>query len=741
MMNKQTDAPLGPESKTDPTGRLSKLSTWLPGAIFVAVLTIGLILILTLSIPSGPTPLRVGDVAKQNIRSPQRVSYVSQIKTRQAKEAAAAAIPDVYDYDPGVAQQQRAQAQVLFNGIANIRADFTITPEQKQDRIQRLAEGIVTTTTTKAILAINDFSWPSVVTESMRVLDEVMRDRVRQSELSSIKARLPSRFSPDLSPEQVQVAAAIVGDLIKPNEIYNPTETAKQRKEAQDKIEPVREVVEKGEIVVREGNVVTALDLEKLEALGLQQAHSDWPDIISAVLLVLVLVVIFDRYLRYFHPAILAGDHRALLLALGILILVLAARLAGSERAVEGVSWIYVVPFAVLPILVGMLIDQRLAIVVAVFLGILAGYTGGRALDVAVMVILGGAAGALRTRHIERLSAFLWLGALVALVNLVVVLIFFLPSPDRDTTAYVAASVMALASGALAAALTAILFAPLGSLLGATTVLHLLELAHPSQPLFRRLLLEAPGTYHHSVIISTLAEGAAEAIGANSLLLRVGAYYHDIGKVVHPYFFIENQVNGANIHDTMDPLTSAKAVMAHVPDGLDLARKHRLPKPIQDMIPQHHGTKLTGYFYAQAQARGLPISEADFRYPGPKPQTKEAGILLLADGVEAAVRASHDHSPEAIERIVREMVAAQVADGQLDECDLTLKDLEKIRQAFATVLLGVYHPRIEYPALSPAGVCMPGGVLPLPVVPTPTAAGSSGVSSHSAEGASERAKH
>lgn len=694
----------------------------LPAILFALILAVGLILILTISVQSGPAPLRVGDVAKQNVRSPNRVSYASQLKTRQAKDAAAANVPDVYDYDPGVAQQQRAQATVLFNGIANIRADTTITTDQKKDRIQRLADGIVTAATTRAILTISDYTWPLVAAESSRVLDEVMRDRVRQTDIVSIKSKLPSRFGQNLSADELPVAVAIVSDLLKPNEIFNSTETLKQKRDAQDKIEPAREVVEKGEIVIREGNVVSALDLEKLEALGLQQAHYDWPDIAGAVLLVLILVGILVTYLRYFQPSVLAGDYRSILLVVSILLMVLAGRLAGSEHVLENVTWVYAVPFALAPMLIGMLIDQQLAVLVAVMLGILAGYTAGSALDVGVMVMLGGVVAALRARHVERLSAFFWAGVIVSVTNIAVVLAFLLPTPDIDSNTLLVVSLMALANGSLAAAITAVVFAPLGNLVGATTVLHLLELAHPSQPLFRRLLLEAPGTYHHSVVISTLAERGAEAVGADTLMARVGAYYHDIGKVCRPYMFIENQVDGTNIHDTLDPKTSAAAILSHVSDGLELARKHRLPKRIQDMIPQHHGTKLVGFFFARAKALGGDVNEADFRYPGPKPQSREAGILMLADGVEAAVRASHDHSQETMERIVTDIVASVVTDGQLDECDLTLRDLSLIRQAFCGVLQGVYHPRIQYPSLAgpaqpPEGSAVPA--LPLAGLPTP----------------------
>jgi cyclic-di-AMP phosphodiesterase PgpH len=722
MTNGQSRDTIATGQEKRHTTRAQLLASKLPVLLFTATLLTGLALILVLPIPAGPPALRIGDVAKQSVRSPRRVAFVSQIKTRVAKDAAAAAVPDIYDYDPGIAQQQKQQMQILFTGIGNIRADTVSTPEQKRDRIQRLADGIVTLSTNKAIQAVDDFSWPTVVTESTRVLDEVMRDRVRQTDVPTIRAKLTSRFSQSLNKDQLAAASGVVSDLIKANDILNVADTTKQKRDAQDKIEPIRESIEKGEIIVREGNVVSEFDLERLEAVGLQQARTDWLDIAGALLLVLIVVIILQRYIAYVQPALLDGDRRLLVLVVGVLVLALAARVAAPEQVVEGVTWVYIIPFAVVPMLVGMFINLQMGMVVALLLGLLIGYIGGRSLDIAAMVALGGAAGALRTRQVDRLGAFLWAGVIVAMTDVAVVLAFFLPSSNRDTTAIVAACLLAVTSGGLSAALTAIIFAPLGNVLGTVTVLHLLELAHPSQPLFRRLLLEAPGTYHHSVISSTLAERAAEAIGADTLLARVGAYYHDIGKVVRPYMFIENQINGTNIHNTLDPQTSARAIMEHVADGMKLAHAYHLPARICNMIPEHHGTKMVSYFYQQARSQGIPASEADFRYPGPKPQTREAGILLLADGVEASVRSSRDHSQEAIERLVSENIRAQVDDGQLIECPLTLQDMERIREAFCGALQGVYHPRIEYPTFADSDEApSEPGALPLAAAASPAA--------------------
>jgi hypothetical protein len=255
-------------------------------------------------------------------------------------------------------------------------------------------------------------------------------------------------------------------------------------------------------------------------------------------------------------------------------------------------------------------------------------------------------------------------------------------------------------NGIFSASLSLVGFFLAGTLLGITTSLQLLDLARPTQPLLHQLLLRAPGTYHHSLMVSNLAEQAAERIGADALLTRVGAYYHDVGKIVRPYFFVENQIDGMNVQDRLDPRTSAQLIISHVKDGLDLAKKYRLPRDVRAFIPEHQGTGLIKYFYHQAleqAADPVAVDDANFRYPGPKPQSKETAIVMLADSCEAAVRAAHPNSVEEIDKIVRRVIADKLAAGELDQCDLTTRDLHQVRAAFIEMLHGMFHPRIQYP--------------------------------------------
>jgi putative nucleotidyltransferase with HDIG domain len=315
----------------------------------------------------------------------------------------------------------------------------------------------------------------------------------------------------------------------------------------------------------------------------------------------------------------------------------------------------------------------------------------------AALALVGGVGAASGAWKRERLDAYFLTGLLVAVLQGMVVAAFFLLGRRDDWPMLALIEAEVVINGALSAllAIGAIYF--LGRAFGITTTMQLLELANPTQPLLRRLLMEAPGTYHHSIMVGNLAERAAEEIGADSLLVRVAAYYHDVGKLRRPYFFVENQANTANPHDALSPRTSARIIASHITDGLELAEQYRLPPRIRELIPEHHGTRLISFFYQKAAEHDPRADPAQFSYPGPRPQSREAAILMLADSIEAAARASRDHSPESLAQLVNRIVIQRVEEGQFDECNLTLRDLDAIKRAFCTLLVGIYHPRIEYP--------------------------------------------
>jgi putative nucleotidyltransferase with HDIG domain len=365
----------------------------------------------------------------------------------------------------------------------------------------------------------------------------------------------------------------------------------------------------------------------------------------------------------------------------------------------------YLFPLAAVGILLSVLIDPYLAIMIVLLLSTMAGFMAERSLEVTSYLLLGSIIGVLQVQKVERLNTFILAAVSVAVVNVALVLSFRLPAQDTDLAGLLTLSAAGTANGAFSASLSLAGFFLLGQLFDVITPLQLLELARPDHPLLQQLLLQAPGTYHHSLLVSNLAEQAAQAIGANALLTRVGAYYHDVGKSVRPYFFVENQVEGMNVHDRLDPRTSAQIVLGHVTDGLALARKHRLPSRISAFIAEHHGDSVNSFFYHAAKKQAgddQHVSVDDYRYLGPKPQSKETAIVMLADSCEAAARASQASDPEEIAPLVDRIVQAKIAQGDLDDCYLTLSDLAAVRGVFASMLQGIRHPRIEYPEGSPS---------------------------------------
>jgi putative nucleotidyltransferase with HDIG domain len=344
------------------------------------------------------------------------------------------------------------------------------------------------------------------------------------------------------------------------------------------------------------------------------------------------------------------------------------------------------------------------AVVLTIGFTLMVNYLGANNPSLVTYMCAGSLAGALVLGRPERLSAFLWAGLAVMMTNLLAYLAHRTSFVEFENIIWTPEAfqmyLVVAMNGVISASVALVGYYALGNLFNITTNLQLNELSRPTHPLLRQLLLKAPGTYHHSIIVSNLAERAAAAIGANAFLARVGAYYHDIGKTVRPYFFTENIADNSSPHDKLDPLTSAQIIISHVNDGVDLAQKYHLPLRLQDFIREHHGKTLVQVFYAQAQREmngEETINEADFRYAGPRPRSKETAILLLADTCEAAVRAVKPATREDLEKLVRKLIDERISEGELDESNLTFRDLQTIRDIFLQVLQGVHHPRIAYP--------------------------------------------
>jgi len=441
--------------------------------------------------------------------------------------------------------------------------------------------------------------------------------------------------------------------------------------------------------------IVVGLSLDQWIRLALRPASPDWRSLASSLLFVVALTSMLVLYVGRMYPQILHARRRLILLVLLVVATGVAARLTIPGHVLTP----YLFPMAAVTMLVSVLLDVQLSIVVTVVLSLFVGFVSGGSLDLTIYTLLGSMVGALMLSHLERLSAFAWAAVAIAVVDAIVAVSFRLLSPGYDVVGLLQLVGTGVANGVLSSSLTFTTCFWLGALFGITTPLQLVELARPTHPLARRLLSEAPGTYHHSLMVGNLGERAADLVGADPLLVRVAGLHHDVGKSLHPYFFIENQASGENYHHQLDAKTSAQIIIGHVQDSLELGRKYHFPEALLDIIAQHHGTSSVGlgYFYQQARKEGnREVNETDFRYPGPRPRSKEAAIVMLADGVEAAVRAAAPSSASEVERIVRKLINDRLVSGEFGECDLTLRDLEVICNAFVQVLQGVSHSRVPY---------------------------------------------
>jgi putative nucleotidyltransferase with HDIG domain len=682
----------------------------LGAAAAVFIVAVGAILSID-SLPgpfAGPAAI-VGDVATVDIRAPRSATFESVVATRQLQDKARADVAPQYNFSAARARELADQQVVQFEQtVAPVDAAFeaVLTPEARAVALLNALPNI-STSARNTLAGLDQVAWTALRGEMVRLLELTELQEVRDTLLADVRGALAGQIGDRFNPQQQALAAEIIAPLVVANSTYDAAATEAARTSAAAAVEPVRFTIRKGEIVVQSGERIDDLAREKLQNFGLLDPQPDLARVAGWFLLAALVVALLLSWLWRFRPEFWHRNSALLLIGL-ILILAVAAFKATGDRSVLP----YFVPAAAVGLLLTVLLDSGVATLVMGILAIVAGAIVG-SLDFATYVFLGSMAGITLVRRGERVGHFVQAAIGMAVVNVMVVTLFALLG-ERDVTGLLqlaGAGLLAAGGSAVAAVGT---FALLGNIFGITTSFQLLELGNPSQPLLRRLLLETPGTYHHSLMVGNLAERAAEAVGADPLLTRVAAYYHDVGKLNNPLGYIENQAGMGNIHDELTPEQSVALLKSHVAGGIDLAYQFKVPKAIIAFIPQHHGTALMSYFFARAkeqaiEAAGVPpnspqaaeatakVDPARFRHAGPKPQSREAAILMLADSVEASVRSLTSQDEPTIRAMVDRIIRERLEDGQFDDCDLTLRDLEHVREAFVAQLLGMYHRRVEYP--------------------------------------------
>lgn len=644
-------------------------------------------------------PLQVGDVAPRDFQATESVEYISQVRTGEAQAAAERAIQRVYSPpDPSIARAQIDRLRATLDYISLVRADQFATPEQKQADLAALADLRLPAGTIDQLLGLSTARWDGLRLEALSVLEQVMRTTIRENDLETIRRSVPSLVSLALSEEQARLVAELVSAFVVPNSLYSEELTAAARQAAREAVPPVVQTYKPGEMVVAGGQRINAAQLEALEELGLIEPVQPWQDYLGVAVLVLVSAAFLGLYfLRRDLPFL--SELRSLMV-IGI---VFSIFLVGARLTIPGRTIIpYLYPLPAFGLLLATLFGIETGLVFSLLLAILAAYGLPNTLDLLPFYLLSSLFGVLVLGPARRFWAYFRAGMAIAGTGAAMVVAFRLPFAEMDLVGMVTLLAAATFNGLASASLALLLQYFLAQTLGLTTPLQLLEISRPDFPLLQYFLRHAPGTYQHSLQVANLAEQAAERIGADALLTRVGALFHDVGKARNPTYFIENQLPGnLNTHDDLDPADSSKAITRHVLDGVALARKHRLPQRIDDFILEHHGTMITRYQYSKAvEAAGGDASRVDserFRYPGPRPQSRETALLMLADGAEARVRAARPKDEQELREIIRAAIEHAQSSGQLDDTQLTLSDLNTIAESFVMTLRGSYHPRIEYP--------------------------------------------
>src|SRR5215210_366607 len=683
-------------------------ATRLFGASAVLVVVLTIILGVDVLLPQ-PGAISVGDPAPRDMVSPSTTEFDSVVQTDARRKAAADAVPPQYDYTTdkaiAVAAEQLAS---LRRSLISINSAFEPSTK-KEDRAAILEQSLpnLSSRARETLLALAPARWPAVRDEATRVLDATERTELKDSELAPTRLALAGRISRALTEAERTLAAELISPFVVANSSYSAARDQAERQRVAAEVPLVHVRIRVGQVIVRAGDPITRATLETLTKLRLTNSGPEPLKFAGWLLLASIVVALLLAWVWRFRRDLWHRNNVLALVGLLLVFAVFALKLTAGRPTLP-----FLLPTAALGMLVAILLDAGAATVLMAVLAVIAGAVNANSLEVAAYVFLGGFAGIIAVRRGDRLQAFLQSGIAIFLVSALTVATFsLLGTRDLRGVLELWGASAAAAGGAAVAAVGS--FAVLGNIFGILTAFQLLELANPSQPLLRRLLVETPGTYHHSIMVGNLAERAAEAIGADPLITRVAAYYHDIGKMKNPLAFIENQSGGENIHDILEPEESAQILKQHVADGIDVAYQSKLPKTLIAFIPQHHGTSVMAYFVAKAREEaaapygGLDTVEGEraadtvdvrrFRHAGPKPQSREAALLMLADGVEASVRSLASRDEPAIRTMVARIISDRMEDGQFDECDLTLRDIGKAQEAFVSQLLGVYHQRVAYP--------------------------------------------
>ncbi|MDU1005245.1 MAG: HDIG domain-containing protein [Clostridium butyricum] len=669
--------------------------------LFVSVFVLSYLLLIT-AIKPQQYSLEAGDIPRSDIKAPR--DTIDERATKEAEDKALEKVDKQYTQKAEVKKQAEDNVILLFeklNTIINNQSAQTATTTSVESNVSELKkiEGIVLSEDEyKELLNIPKEQLSSLQKDILNIIDKTYEKNINEKDDESLNTARDSAVSLveklNLADKLKYVLEELVKGQINPNCFYDEEKTQELIDETRKSVAKV--VIKQNQIIVKEGVPVTQNQLDILSDLGMLDDGKN-TSIYLYVYIVLAMFVGIIMFLQYNYidrnySEIFKNTKKITLISVINLMTLVFARTIGLVSP-------FLIPFACAPILLTLLINYKISIVISILNVIVISIATGFDAQVMMLGVISSILGATLLKKMQQRNELLYSTIYLSIVGVIITVStgILISSNLREV---LIKSGITFIGGVLSGIFALGILPFLEGTFNEVTTLKLLELSNPNHPLLKKLLMEAPGTYHHSMLVANLAEMASEEVGANSVIVRIGSYYHDVGKTERPYFFGENQMGGENPHNHMTPNLSAKIIISHVKDGIELARKYNLPKVIQDIIGEHHGTTLVKYFYYTMKNNSEnpeEVKEENYRYPGPIPNSKEAGIIMLADSVEAAVRSIKEPSEDKIKEMINNIISDKLSCGQLNDCNLTIKDIEKIKKCFLTALNGIYHHRIEYP--------------------------------------------
>lgn len=719
---------------------------WAIGIVTAILLT----LILSPSLQLPIKEYTVGDIATKEIKSSQDLLVEDEKSTQEKRVDAEKSVLSVYDYDPIVLAEAESRIRSTFQSLSSSFRKGEKRSEQNSLRRKEWENGLH--------IQLSQGEWqilerkrfhPSIGESTLKLLAPILTkgvvndkelldpDAAKGVTLRNIQTREERNYLPpftffdfreakakirsqadllssSLGMEVQPIVLKMAEHFLRPNLTFNKDETEERKIIAKERVASVYFQVKRGEVILRPGERVREEHLFKIKALKKAQERTHILSILIGLglLAFLTLASLYQFSTMNIRKFTLSQQKDFLLFSstlIGIMALLklfqlITDVLGGVFLGIPSSSYSFLFPIAAGAMILRIVINSEVAIIFAILTSLFSAVIMGNQLFYFIFALVGSVVGAHKVARCEQRSVLVKAGLAVGGINLLTILSYHLISGNPFKMELFSDLIMGFLGGALSCTVVLGIVPMIESFFGYTTDIKLLELANMDNPILKDLVLQAPGTYHHSIIVGSLAEAASKSIATNPLLARVSAYYHDIGKLKKPLYFIENAGGDETKHDPITPRMSSLILISHVKDGLELARENGLGQRVAHIIQQHHGTSLISYFYQKAKEKEDPEmdspTEEDFRYPGPKPQTKDAGIVMLADAVEAASRTLSEPTPARIKGLVQRITNSIFLDGQLDECELTLKDLQKIQESFIRILTAIFHQRIEYPSLS-----------------------------------------